>query len=383
MKQPNETKTPNPTGAKDRKQERQEIEENRVAPFSTMDHLDAQAIIASYSGQTFDKMVYNIPFKDKHGRAPKNCGIEACPYKDKFNHSHVVGIGINGINELVTLMGGIQVEVISTEIINKKGVPFYSAKAVARDHFTLTERYGVGECKIGASRRGGSDDTRGDFDRLIAEHKAERNAAKKILPQLVLDGISKLALKGQTKFTEADIQTLFTPFWTTRKILKDQWFEALTRAKLGISGGAAEARESIHRLTELDRRTTPLPRPAIDVNSPQSGAQAPETAISTPSNGDKPISPKQRGWIRRMLTDYGMEKNHADEFIDTKIPTTVEASDYIDEFRQGNFGEVEVWMEQMGYSMEKKDRPKKKSEKAENKSTKPEDQKDLDLELNE
>lgn len=376
MKQPNETKTPNPTGAKDRKKERQEIEENRIAPFGTMDDMDARAIIASYSGQTFDKMVYNIPFRDYKERAPKNCGIETCPHNGKKHHTHVVGIGINGINELVTLMGGIQIEVISTEIINKKGVPWYSAKAVAKDHFTLTERYGVGECKIGASRRGGSDDTRGDFDRLIAEHKAERNAAKKILPQLVLDGISKLALKGQTKFTEADIQTLFTPFWTTRKVLKDQWFEALTRAKLGVGGGAAGM------APQLPQNVSPVSN-SDSINGAQKGAQAPETANTTGADGDKPTSPKQRGWIKRMLTDYGMEKNHADEFIDSKIPTTVEASDYIDEFRQGNFGEVEVWMEQMGYSMEKKDRPKKKSEKAENKSTKPDDQKDLDLELNE
>ncbi len=378
MNKPNETTTPNPTGAKDLKQARQENRENRIAPYSTLDDMDAQAIIASYSGQSFEKMVYNIPFKDKHGRAPKNCGIESCPYNGQYHHTHVCGIGINGINELVTLMGGIQVQVIKTEIVNKKGTPYYSSVAVARDHFTLTERYGTGECKIGASRRGGSDDMRGDFDLLIAQHKAERNAAKKILPQALLEGIPKLALKGQTRFTEADVKELFTPFWTTRKVLKDRWFEALTKAKLGVGGGVADM------APQLPQNVTPTSNPINPANSPQSGAQAPETANPEASNGEKAISPKQRNWIKRMLTDYELTKDQAEEFINVKITTTCAASDYIDEFRQGNFGDVEIWIDQIGQTIDnKKEKPKKKSEKAADKSKQPEENKELDLELSE
>jgi hypothetical protein len=326
MKDPTKVKTPEATGAELVDRETGEIIPAQV-PYSELDKLDEQAIISSYDGQPFRSMIYSLPFKDGKGKAPKDCGIPGCAYDGKYPHTHATGVGIKGINEIVRQMGGIMVEIVEAKIVKHNGKPAFWAKAVARDQFTLTERFGENICP--------RYDRYGNENRFyidIAKSKAERNAAKKIIPQLILDGLEKLAESGKDVFEESDIEQLFRPFWTDRARLKAAWFEKMTDRAL--EGGVKIALPSAQR-------------PAQEQEALPEGQNSGE-AENDDSGGFPGNSKQKYSLASKIQKGAGCTKDQALEFIAAKMTTYETMQDYFAAFNEGNFDDVSAWLEQQG-----------------------------------
>lgn len=328
MKNPTNTKTPEPVGAELVERPNDPMPEQ--VPYFNMDRLDEQAIIASYGGQPFRSMIYSLPFKDGKGKAPKNCGIPSCTYDGKHSHTHVTGVGIKGINEIVRQMGGIMVEIVEAKVVKHKGKPAFWAKAVARDQFTLTERFGENICpqydQYGRENR---------FYIDIAKSKAERNAAKKIIPQLILEGLERLADTGKDVFEEADIEQIFKPFWTDRSRLKAAWFEKMTDRALNSPAYA--------KTSSLDAGNRG--EAISEGSSGQKELPAGEDADTADSGSLSGPTKKQRGYMIGLIKKGEFTEDQAKEFIAAKATSFELASDYISSLKEGNYCDVTTWLE--------------------------------------
>lgn len=184
-----------------------------VDPYRHMDKLDEEAIIAGMSGQTFEHMTYNIPFKSEKGRA--NCGVPGCWYEKKgFNHTHAVGVGIMGINEVRRVYGGIQCMVVENIQVRRDGRRWWKCTALAVDVLmkNASRRTIWQPITDVAAAKAQDKDMRSDFSPTIAESKAMRNAIKDLLPQTLLIGIAELGRKGKKTFTEDDVRKIIMGF---------------------------------------------------------------------------------------------------------------------------------------------------------------------------
>lgn len=319
MTDPTKTIVPAPTGATEAKAP--EIMPEQV-PYNEMDKLDEKAILASYTGQSFRSMVYSLPFKDGKEKAPKKCGIPGCAYDGKHSHTHVTGVGIQGLNEIVRQMGGVVVEIVDCKLIKRKGKDVWWAKAVARDQFTLTERFGDAECPVYQYN------SENRFAKVIAQSKAERNAMKKVVPQLILEKLTDLANTGKTTFDESDVQVMFRPFWTDRAKLKSAWFEKMADRALG---------QGVKNVT---------PAPQVGAGAPEASPEG-ETAqeVDEEPTGGFPGSSKQKYALVGMITKgTDLTKDQALEFISGHIHSREAVREFFDAFKDGNFADVTAWI---------------------------------------
>lgn len=298
-----ENKTPEPvnpetTGRAVQIDKRQE----QVAPFVQMDKWDEEAIVASLAGTQIETMLYLYPVKSKRGK--KDCKIDSCTYNGKVPHQHVTGIGVNGVNEISRMMGGIQAEIKDLRIVNINGVKHWRAVAVAIDHFSLIKREAEATAPCGSMRRGGEDDIRGDYSRIIAKNKAERNAIKKILPQHLIADIANLALDNKKKFTESDIRRLYGPLWAERTRLKEEYFRGVVDGSVSPGGP---------NLAIPD--TAPggvLPESATGADATEAGneEEAVENSDTSGTNAQgtvKKMSKPQYGMLRGKIRASGLE----------------------------------------------------------------------------
>lgn len=348
----NDNKTPQPTGSA--VPMKKQDGDDSSAPFAQMDRWDEAAMVAAITGSPIETMIYLYPVGSKKG--VKDCGVDSCDFNGVKPHQHVTGIGVNGVNELARMMGGIQVSVKDVRVTNINGQPHWRAIAVAKDHFTLNWREAEATAPCGSMRRGGDDDIRGDYSRIIAQNKAERNATRKILPQHLIKGISDLALNNKITFDEEDIKRLFGPMWAERTRLKDEYFKRL------VSGAMA----NFDVPSALPQGgTTALPDGSDAPREAQEAPQGPDY----PSNGagasgasGKPrrCSQKQYGKLRGEIRKSGYELSEeeakaflaanadADDGEGSKYLTIGGASTLIDEFVKGDVTRLADWLESQG-----------------------------------
>ena len=324
----------------------------QVAPFVQMDKWDEDAIVASLSGTQIETMLYLYPVKSKRGK--KDCKIDTCDYSGKVPHQHVTGISVNGVNEIARMMGGIQAEIKDLRIVNINGVKHWRAVAVAKDHFSLNWREAEATAPCGSMRRGGDDDIRGDYSRIIAKNKAERNAIKKILPQHLLKDIADLALDNQKKFGESDIRRLYGPLWAERTRLKDEYFKRMIDGSMG-SGGIPTAMPD----------SAPggvLPDTATGADTTEAGNE--EEAVENSGTSDansqgtvRKMSQKQYGMLRGKIGASGLEltDDEARAFIQAQADekddqggmflSVKAASRLIEKFIAGDITTLQEWVD--------------------------------------
>ena len=340
MNDPRKTKAPVPVGAREKTQptvsERGDREQ--TCAYREMELMDERAIVAANTGQTFAHMIYDIPFKSKYGSQTchkgKDCIRAGTP------HTHVVGIGVMGVDEIVRLMGGIKIQVSEARVITRNGRQYYQATAIAQDYFTMTVREGTAEAKIGGMRRGGDDDDpRGDFEPIIAQRKAERNAAKKIVPQGILNGIAALAKEGKTTFSEEDVRRLFVPFYTERQLFIQRWFDTFA----GRSVPAILKDLPSHGEIGTGAILMPPPSEAFRRDAP---------SPSAPQNTQKFLmSEQQKRYIYKLMTDADLNRDQIAAYMKHEIARwesqglnqKEEASALIEAFKNGDFSSFNNW----------------------------------------
>jgi hypothetical protein len=250
---------------------RDEAEEN---PFAILDSIDAQAVIDAQSGKGVGKMIYNIPYRDQNGKP--ECPISGCPRKGE-PHTHVVGVGASGINNLTRLMGGISVRLDSMPYkARDEGTDYYCAVATALDIFTGTEQDGFGRVKITNQNK--------QFAPNIAAAFAKRNAAKALIDPSALQRLEEMGKKGIDTFSESDAETIFGPMIRERLAYREAYFKA--RAALLSNPQPLQWTPQSKQLTTA--KTNPVDAAKPINTAPPSDEEPPPNVDAAPPQEDAP-----------------------------------------------------------------------------------------------
>ncbi len=317
-------KTPEPIGANKTTNKPAVKTDDKVEVFDAFDDMDVQSILNAQRGLSIGHMIYNLPFATAAGTV--NCKFNCKYMKEKRNHTHAIDLGINGVDEFIRHMGGIQISVEYLKVTKLNMKQYYECKAIGRDIFTGVQR----EATAYFDFQGKKNQKRPQDFPVIARRLAERNVARTLIPQSAREHIVRLAESGQETLTAQNIREILGPIYVEREAKKRMYFQ--------IKAGAG----NMEMLPEAAQA------PAIDITPdsasiPENTPEPPETGQTGGSSGDFPGTTKQRGAIYGMLKGYGAESDEINGYIDTLSDRSI-ISKVIGEMKDGDFDRYEAWL---------------------------------------
>jgi hypothetical protein len=260
-----------------------------------------------------------------------------------FKFGEVVGISSRGIFTIKQKMGLFDVSIlpdregkyIQIEVVN--GIRYMTATAIAQDYATGNKAQATFYQDL--SKKGLSL----SFAPMIVQTKAKRNAIRELLDQGVIEILENMARAGKKTFDFGDAESVFGSIWKERRVLKDLWFKNQLAMKSATTASlpAGEPQRSRAALQPGERPIEKLidyvDGEVEDLPPPQKTPKEEELEKGMPTENQKIA-------LGKLLKKGGYDDELSERFIQLKVGTYVKAAEFINEFSDNNFADVERFL---------------------------------------